>query len=97
MAGKHIEDIKAALRKKEGKTLRELSLAWGYNKAAISTVLRRPWPALQQKVAAYLECRPQALWPDRYDQNGQELPTSQILKNNSSSEALRKDQKRRAA
>ena len=97
MAGKHIEVIKAQIRMKEGKTLRDLSQEWGFHYSAISTALRRPWPALQQKVAAYLECRPEALWPDRYDRNGRILPTSQILTKNSSSASERKVQKRKVA
>lgn len=74
-AGWHLEDIKAALRKRHG-SLRSLSLSWGYNRAAVSMVLMDPLYSapLERRIARTLGVKPHVLWPDRWDANGVSRP-----------------------
>lgn len=65
------ETIKAALRTKHG-SLEALSIAWGFQKSAISAALapRAEWPALERRVASDLQVPPHVLWPDRWHPDG---------------------------
>lgn len=71
----HLEDIKAALRKRYG-TLRRLSVAWGYHHGAITKVLTDPRysEVLERRIASALHAKPHVLWPDRWDADGISLP-----------------------
>lgn len=69
----HPADILAAL-KKRGRTLTSLSRAHGYHPTAAGKALKRSWPALEAIIAGELELSPQAIWPSRYDANGEPLP-----------------------
>lgn len=71
----HLEDIKAAIRKRFG-SLREASRAWGYDIAAISHVLMDPRYSrpLEQKIASELGVKPHVLWPTRWSLDGNPLP-----------------------
>lgn len=64
-AGPHPEHIKAAIRSR-GTTLRELARRWGYSHAAISVAMRKPWPAIEKRIAKFLGVHPRELWPERY-------------------------------
>ncbi|MCL2297793.1 MAG: helix-turn-helix domain-containing protein [Proteobacteria bacterium] len=61
----HPADIIAALRK-NGTTLRKLSLQQGYCGTTLNAVLRRDWPKAEQIVAEALRVRPETIWPERY-------------------------------
>ena len=63
------EDIKAAIRK-TGITLNDLSRRNGYCVAAVRMTLRRRWPAIETIIATHLGCKPQDIWPSRYDADG---------------------------
>lgn len=75
--GWHVEDIKAALRKRYG-TLQRLSLTWGLHPSAITNTLGTPAYSVptEKRIALALGVRPQVLWPDRWDTAGQPLPRS---------------------
>ncbi|WP_142849226.1 helix-turn-helix domain-containing protein [Telmatospirillum sp. J64-1] len=69
VAGMHPEDIKAALRQREG-SLEKLSERWGYHSTAVSVCLRKQWPALEGRIAKVLDKHPSAIWPHRYNPDG---------------------------
>ena len=73
----HLEDIKAALRKRHG-SLRGLSRAWGFGDRAVSKVLTDPRysRALEKRIAADLRVNLHVLWPDRWCPRGKPLPRS---------------------
>ena len=66
----HPADVLAAL-KKRGHSLAGLSVAHGYHPTAAGKALKQPWPALERLIAAALGIDPQAIWPSRYDSEGQ--------------------------
>lgn len=72
--GMHVEDIKAALRKKYG-PLSSLSKTLGYHPSTVSNVLSRPGSsiALEAKLAELLGMPPYEVWPDRYQPDGTPL------------------------
>lgn len=67
--GWHVEDIKAAIRKK-GIFLQDLARAHGRSDAAISRAFLVPNPAVQQIIADHIGVPPQVIWPDRYEADG---------------------------
>jgi Ner family transcriptional regulator len=69
----HPADVLAAL-KKRGRTLTSLSRAHGYHPTAAGKALKRSWPAMEAIIARELNVSPQAIWPSRYDGNGEPLP-----------------------
>ena len=69
----HPADVLAAL-KKRGHSLAGLSVTNGYHPTAAGKALKRPWPALEQIIAAALALTPQEIWPSRYDDRGGPLP-----------------------
>nr|DAN90193.1 MAG TPA: winged helix-turn-helix DNA-binding protein [Caudoviricetes sp.] len=71
-AGMHREDIKAAIRKK-GMSLRQLSLMNGLNRSAVTVALHRPYYYAEQVIARFLDIPASAIWPDRYDNQGNPL------------------------
>lgn len=65
----HPEQVKAAIRMR-GTTLTELALRAGYDESAVRRTLRHRWPAVERIIADFLDCRPQTIWPSRYDRDG---------------------------
>lgn len=63
------EGIKAAIRD-NGTTLEALSKSWGYSPKAVTHALSRPWPAVEAKIAEFLDVPANELWPDRYRADG---------------------------
>jgi Ner family transcriptional regulator len=61
----HPADVLASL-KKRGKTLSGLSQAHGYHATAAGKALKKPWPALEELIAAELGLLPADIWPSRY-------------------------------
>ena len=74
-AGWHLEDIKAALRKRH-RTMRALSVSLGYSTKAVSKALTDPRYSmtLEKQIALSLGLKPHVLWPDRWDARGRPLP-----------------------
>ncbi|WP_421238549.1 helix-turn-helix domain-containing protein [Aeromonas enteropelogenes] len=64
--GWHPEIIKAELHKR-GHTLRSLSLANGYKRDSLKSVLRTPCLAYEKIVADALGVPPETIWPIRYE------------------------------
>lgn len=69
----HPADVLAAL-KKRGHSLAGLSVANGYHPTAAGKALKQPWPAVERILADALGLAPQAIWPSRYDGDGEPLP-----------------------
>jgi Ner family transcriptional regulator len=69
----HPADVLAAL-KKRGHSLAGLSVANGYHPTAAGKALKQPWPAVERILADALGTEPHAIWPSRYDGEGQPLP-----------------------
>jgi len=65
----HPEQVKAAIRMR-GTTLNELSLRAGYEESAVRRTLRHRWPTVERIIADFLNCKPESIWPSRYDRNG---------------------------
>jgi len=63
----HVEDIKAAIRKK-GQTIVGLSKEFGYHRSAISKTLRQPWPEVEKRLSEFLGIPVSTLFPARYRQ-----------------------------
>jgi Ner family transcriptional regulator len=72
--GWHRERIKSELRIRCG-SLTNLSVRWGYHRAAVSAVLRRPLfsQPIEIKIADALGVTPHTLWPDRWTPEGAPL------------------------
>jgi Ner family transcriptional regulator len=66
----HPADVLAGL-KKRGYSLAGLSVAHGYHPTAAGKALKRPWPALDAIISSALGLAPVAIWPSRYDYDGQ--------------------------
>ena len=69
----HPADVLAAL-KKRGYSLAGLSVSNGYHPTAAGKALKQPWPAVERILADALGTEPHAIWPSRYDGEGQPLP-----------------------
>ena len=69
-SGWHPADIVAALRK-AGWSLRRLSVHYGYHPKVLAAPLSRRWPKGERLIAETLGVKPQDIWPDRYDADGQ--------------------------
>jgi Ner family transcriptional regulator len=65
----HPADVLAAL-KKRGHSLAGLSIANGYHPTAAGKALRHSWPAMERMLAEAIGIAPQAIWPSRYDAEG---------------------------
>jgi Ner family transcriptional regulator len=65
----HPEDVKAAIRKR-GVTLTDLSLKHDFSEAYLRNALRRPLREAEVIIANFLGLKPEQIWPDRYDANG---------------------------
>lgn len=68
----HREDVKAAVRR-TGITLSELALRHGVKPSTVRASLRRPIPAGNRIVAAYLGKSVHELWPEWFDADGVRL------------------------
>lgn len=68
----HPEDVKAAVRR-QGWSLRQLSLHHGLPENAMADVLRRPCPAHQRLLADVIGIPPEQIWPSRYQRAGRAL------------------------
>lgn len=67
----HKADIKAALAK-VGWSLNQLGLVHGYNcKSALARALHAPYPRAERIIAEAIGVKPEAIWPSRYDANGE--------------------------
>jgi len=66
----HPADIIAALRKKHW-SLRQLALSQGLHHGTVAKALRHPYPRAERLIANTLDLRPEHIWPERYDHDGQ--------------------------
>lgn len=62
----HPADIVAALRKRAGLSLRQLSLREGLSPTALGQAIHRPLPAYEAMIAAAIGIQPEQIWPSRY-------------------------------
>lgn len=74
--GMHVEDIRAALRKKFG-TMAALSRHLGRHPNTVSTVISQPGHSItmEREIAKELGRDPYEIWPDRYHPDGTPLST----------------------
>lgn len=68
----HPEDIKAAVRR-QGWSLRQLSLSRGLGESALRHALRTPYPAYERVIAEVIGVPPEQIWPSRYQRKGRAL------------------------
>lgn len=64
-----------------GYTLSKLARELGLSVHAPKLVFKRPYPRIEQAIAATLGLPPQALWPERYDAQGQPRRRRRLLPN----------------
>ena len=95
--GMHVEDIKAALRRRHG-TLRALAATWGRHPSSISRALTNPCFSVptEKLIAKALKMPLHDIWPDRWTEAGESLPRS-THKNATRNKPPVTSQKRRAA
>ncbi len=89
----HPEDVKALVRK-TGIPFAELVERTGLHKGTLSHALRRPIPAANQAIAAFLRIPLHELWPEWYDEHGQRRPG---VADHSAPTRINRRQKRRQA
>ncbi|HBT44348.1 MAG TPA: transcriptional regulator [Rhodospirillaceae bacterium] len=93
--GMHPEDIKAAIRK-TGITLTELAMRNGLSESAVRmAIIFNCCPAGERAVIERLGVAPHAIWPERYDREGNRL-IGRDASNSMKSGESRHRQKRRA-
>lgn len=63
----HAEDVKAAVRKKEGKSLAQLSREAGLKPDTLRNALRIHVPKYESIIAGYIGVEPSNIWPSRYE------------------------------
>ncbi|QHJ80015.1 MAG: hypothetical protein [Caudoviricetes sp.] len=63
----HAEDVKAAVRKKEGKSLAQLSREAGLKPDTLRNALRTHVPKYESIIAGYIGVEPSNIWPSRYE------------------------------
>ena len=68
----HKEDVKARIRK-QGKTLRELSIEAGLAEATVCISLKKPLPTANIYVADFLGLSLNDIWPEWYDNRGNRI------------------------
>lgn len=66
----HPADIVAALRK-QGWSLRRLSVHHGYQPTGLANALGRPYPRAERLVAEAIGVPPETIWPSRYAQRAE--------------------------
>ena len=64
------EGIKYQLRRR-GYTLTSLGRSLGVSRHAVGLALRQPYPRMERAIAEALGLEPAAIWPERYDAQGQ--------------------------
>ena len=69
----HPEDIKAAVRKKEGKSLSALAREANLSESSLHKALKVPCPAGEKVISAYLGRPLHELWPERWTVDGQQV------------------------
>lgn len=89
----HIEDIKAAVRKKT--SFKELSQSLGLKDGACAQALRRQWPRCERAIADAIGVEPKELWPDRYNADG--TPRGSLREQAAREEARRASESNRRA
>ncbi|HDR9026895.1 TPA: helix-turn-helix domain-containing protein [Burkholderia vietnamiensis] len=62
----HQADIIAAV-KKAGWSLRALSIRHGYAPGTLRNALRAPYPNAEKLIAETIGCKPEEIWPSRYE------------------------------
>jgi len=63
----HREDVKAAIRKKEGLSMAAFAKLNGYeNPSTFYNVFKMPYPKIERIIADYLDVSPSDIWPTRY-------------------------------
>ncbi|MGI2800166.1 helix-turn-helix domain-containing protein [Photobacterium damselae subsp. damselae] len=62
----HRADIIASLRK-QGTSLKQLSLDAGLAPTTLSNALRAPWPKGERIIANAINLSPEEIWPSRYN------------------------------
>lgn len=62
----HQADIIAAV-KKAGWSLRALSIQHGYAPGTLRNALRAPYPNAEKLIAETIGCKPEEIWPSRYE------------------------------
>lgn len=62
----HQADIIAAV-KKAGWSLRALSIQHGYAPGTLRNALRGPYPNAEKLIAETIGCKPEEIWPSRYE------------------------------
>lgn len=67
-----IPAVRAELERR-GITVTGLSVERGFNRSAVTTALRRPWPAIERIIAHAIGVSPAEIWPERYDGDGSPL------------------------
>ena len=65
--------IKAEIERR-GVSLAQLSRDLGFADHAVRASLTKPMPQVDRALAAWLGLSPHALWPDRYDRDGNRTP-----------------------
>lgn len=63
----HRADIVAGVRK-QGWSLRKLSLSMGKSPGYLKNALDRPWPKGEKIIADIIGTPPEKIWPSRYNQ-----------------------------
>jgi Ner family transcriptional regulator len=63
------EGIKYRLRR-HGYTLTSLGRVLGVTRHAVGLALRQPYPRIERAIADILGLEPAAIWPERYDADG---------------------------
>lgn len=66
----HPADIVCALRK-QGWSLRRLSVHHGYYHTVMDTALQRPYPRAERLIADAIGVPPESIWPTRYAQRAE--------------------------
>ncbi len=85
--------IKAEINRR-GETLTSIALRAGISPVACRVVFIKPIPAAERAISKFLSVPLHDMWPDRYDHNGNRLPSHS---NPSKSTQVRTSKKGRAA
>ena len=76
--------------KRRGYTFVELSRKYGLAVSAIRTALVMPYPKADRVISAFLGVPLHNLWPDRYDRDGNRLPSQSKPNKSAHAEASKK-------
>ena len=70
--GIHKEDIKAMVRK-QGHTMKDLSIQYEFNPSALTASLYKPYPKANHIIAYALGLTVHEIWPEWYDATGKRI------------------------